>query len=318
MGGGGSAPSPDPAIGKSAVMSARTGKKYLAWMKDRAEITDAWAQEDRLRDKTVFQPMQDRFIKDAKTWDTPGRQAAAARSAVADVRSGIALESQRTEREMAAMGVNPASGRGMASRRRSAIERGLSVAGAANLARAGVRKEGMALRGDAINLGSGLAVNPLSSFTAGTSAGARGFEGAMQGYGQQGSMLNQSYSNQLQAWSAEQQQGNPFMEALGMGAGFLMSDEEVKTKKKPVRSLMKAVRGMRVENWEYKPDAAGGDGGGVEHTGTYAQDFKAATGKGDGKTIPVVDAIGVTMGALKELDRKVERISRGLAKAKAA
>ena len=105
----------------------------------------------------------------------------------------------------------------------------------------------------------------------------------------------------------------------GMGAGLLMrSDEEVKTKKKPVRSLMKAVRGMRVENWEYKPDAAGGDGGGVEHTGTYAQDFKAATGKGDGKTIPVVDAIGVTMGALKELDRKVERISRGLAKAKAA
>ncbi len=309
--GGGGAPEADPNIGKSAVMSARTGKKYLSWMMDRSEITDAWAMEDRLRDKTVFQPMQDRFIRDAKTWDTPGRQAAAARTAAADVTSGIAQQRDQDERAMAAMGVDPSSGRGIASRRRAGIERGLAVAGAKNLARAGVRKEGMALRGEAINLGSGLAVNPLSSFTAGTSAGARGLEGAMQGYGQQGSILNQDYANKLAAWGREQQQGNPFMDALGMGAGFLMSsDEEVKTKKKPARGMLKAVRDMRVEDWEYEPDAPGGDGGGVPHTGTYAQDFQAATGKGDGKTIPVVDAIGVNLGAVKELDAAVDKLSK--------
>ena len=44
-GGGGGAPEADPNIGKSAVMSARTGKKYLSWMMDRSEITDAWAME---------------------------------------------------------------------------------------------------------------------------------------------------------------------------------------------------------------------------------------------------------------------------------
>lgn len=33
-----------------------------------------------------------------------------------------------------------------------------------------------------------------------------------------------------------------------------------------------------------------------------------ATGLGDGKNINVVDAIGVTMGAVKELNEKVDRI----------
>lgn len=312
MGGGGNrAPKPDPLIGQSALLSAQTGANYLDWMMGRSEITDAWAQEDRARAERVFQPMQDRSIRDAKAWDSPQRQATAARTAGSDVSSSIALQQARDDRELAAMGVNPASGRGVQARRRLGIERGLAIAGAKNMARAGVRKEGMALRGDAINMGSGLAVNPLASFTAGTSAGASGFEGAQQGYGQQGSLLNQQYGNQLQAWQAQQDQGNPLMQALGMGAGLLFapSDEDIKTKKRPARGVLDQVRKMRVENWEYKPDAPAGDGGGVPHTGTYAQDFQAATGKGDGKTIPVVDALGVTMGAIKELDAKVDKIA---------
>ncbi|MEW6125024.1 MAG: hypothetical protein AB1698_20660 [Pseudomonadota bacterium] len=68
------------------------------------------------------------------------------------------------------------------------------------------------------------------------------------------------------------------------------------------------MRGMPVEEWTYKEGA--GDGG--RHIGTYAQDFRRETGKGDGKSIPVIDAIGVTMGAVKELDAKFEQIARGI------
>ena len=39
-------------------------------------------------------------------------------------------------------------------------------------------------------------------------------------------------------------------------------------------------------------------GAGGEHIGTYAQDFQNATGLGDGKSINVIDALGVTMGAV--------------------
>lgn len=62
---------------------------------------------------------------------------------------------------------------------------------------------------------------------------------------------------------------------------------------------------MPVEQWKYKDGM--GDGG--EHIGPYAEDFQAATGKGDGATIPVVDAIGVTMKAVQELNQKVDKIA---------
>ncbi|MFG1340921.1 hypothetical protein [Xanthobacter autotrophicus] len=58
--------------------------------------------------------------------------------------------------------------------------------------------------------------------------------------------------------------------------------------------------------------AANDMGDGERHIGTYAQDFKATTGKGDGHSIPVIDAIGVTKGAVKELDAKVEKLAKGL------
>jgi hypothetical protein len=40
-------------------------------------------------------------------------------------------------------------------------------------------------------------VNPHSRFTAGTSAGNEGFQGAMQGYGQQADILHQNYADPI-------------------------------------------------------------------------------------------------------------------------
>ena len=65
---------------------------------------------------------------------------------------------------------------------------------------------------------------------------------------------------------------------------------------------------MPVDEWQYKRGVA--DGGKQRHVGPYAEDFKRETGKGDGKTIPVVDAIGTTMGAVKELSAKVDRLDK--------
>ncbi|AOJ11856.1 hypothetical protein WS71_20375 [Burkholderia mayonis] len=44
----------------------------------------------------------------------------------------------------------------------------------------------------------------------------QGYQGAMQGYANQGSILNNQYGNQINAWSAQQQ-------ASGANAGGLMS-----------------------------------------------------------------------------------------------
>jgi len=46
------------------------------------------------------------------------------------------------------------------------------------------------------------------------------------------------------------------------------------------------------------------------HIGTYAQDFKQATGQGDGHTINLQDAVGLTMKAVQDLDKKVEQMAK--------
>lgn len=313
MGGGGGAPSPDPRVGKAAIMNAKLGRNYLGWMKGRAATTDEWAQEDRARDIETFRPLQDRFIKTAQTWASPGRQAAAAREASADVIGEMDRAGEAASRELASMGVNPNSGRSVSQLRSRSISRGLAVAGARNMARRNVRDQALQLQGQAINLGSGLAVNPLSSFSAGTGAGSSGFSGAMSGNESMMRGLNQDYANRLQAWNANQQSTGDLLGAVGMGAGLLFSDENAKTGRRPARGVLDAVRKMPVDRWRYKAGEARGDGGATEHVGTMAQDWKAATGTGDGTSIPVVDAVGVNLGAVKELDGAVQKIDRRLA-----
>lgn len=346
----------------------------------RAAAADKQAGAQMARYLRTYAPIEDRLAKEAATYDSAGRQASAAREAVATVRDEAAAAAAQERREMASLGVNPASGRFAATRRASQLRTGLAAVGASNTARQDVRDRGIALRQQAAGIGGevfnrsgvlagqglaqrGLAAqhrtmslgargqaegvrlaanaeragaegfrtqalqiranmanrgspfisNPLSSFTAGTSTVASGNAGAQQGLSTAIGGYNTMFNQKMAGYEAGQQGTGAMMEGIGTLAGFAMfSDEDAKTEKKPAPGMLGALRKMRVEGWEYKPDAPMGDGGGVEHVGTYAQDFKEATGKGDGKTIPVVDAIGVTMGAIKELDKKVERLGRGM------
>lgn len=252
MGGKGSskAPSPDPQIGAAALKEAKLGEDWLAFSKDafaqsevRQAATDAlaatvaqqqlatqeranqWSKEDRDRYKTVFQPMEDRYLKEANNWDSAARQETLASEAKADVLAGSAAAQQANNRSMASMGVSPTSGKFQAIDRASAQQTGLSVAGAQNSARTNVRAQGMAMRADGINMGKGLPSQAAGAAGLGLTAGSaalgsnmaansqwsqnnqimgQGIQGAMQGYGQQASILNQQYGNKIQAWSAGQ------------------------------------------------------------------------------------------------------------------
>lgn len=271
-GGSSSAPSPDPQIGRAAIMQAQTGQDYLNFAREQfgvanerqadqdrianqvtrqqlaaSQRADDWAKEDRARYNEVFKPMQDDFIEKAKNWDSPERQAAMAAEAKADVLGNAAQEQQASQRRMAAMGIDPTSGRYAGVDRSGDLATTLAAAGAENTARNSVRKEAIAMQGDAINLGSGLAVNPASSLGLGVSAGSAaagttaannaqrvgnssimgaGFQSAMQGYGQQANILQNQYNGQLNAWS--QQNANNAantsgtMGAIGSIAGMAM------------------------------------------------------------------------------------------------
>jgi len=359
--GGGSAPSPDPNIGIAALKNAQLGEEWLDIAKEQFDVANKrqtaqdklanqvtqqqldaskqaqqWSKEDRERYKTVFQPMQDEFIDTAKNWDSAERQQKMAAEASADVLNNASQQRQATQRSQAAMGVDPTSGRYAGIDRATEMSTALSAAGAQNNARNQVRKEGVAMRADAVNMGNGLAVNPATSLGLGVSSGSaamgttsgnnaqaagntgilqNGFNIAMNGYSNQANILNQQYGNQLNAWNMQQQASASASSSLWGGIGSLagmglmaFSSKDYKEDKQPVEGGLDAVNSMPVEEWKYKDGIA--DGG--RHIGPYAEDFQKATGKGNGKMIPVMDAVGVTMKAVQELDKKVEKLGRSI------
>ena len=306
---GGKAPRPDPNIGMAALRSAELGEQYLSFMRDQSAITNRWADEDRRRAKTVFEPLQDQFIAEAQGFDTAGRRAQVGREAVGDVRQQFALGRQQEERRLASMGVRPDSGRGMDVMGRGRNAESLAAAGATNLARRNVEDVGRNLRTGAINMGAGFSVNPATSMGLSNAAAGAGFQGAMGGQQQKGGLLQGQHDSQMRAWQANQQMMSSTLGGIGMGLGAFFSSKDAKEKKrKPKMSVLDAVRKMPVEEWQYKPGVA--DGGARRHVGPYAEDFQQATGMGDGRQIEVQDALGVTMGAVQELAGKVGRLER--------
>lgn len=263
--GGGSAPSPDPRIGEAALKEAELGEDWLNFAReqfktsterqveqdklanevtqnqlDASKQAQGWATKDRERWESTFKPLQDEFIDTAKNWDSAERQSERAAEAKADVINNATQARQAAERNMASMGIKPTSGLYAGIDRAGSQATALAAAGAENTSRNAVRKEGVAMRADAINLGNGLAVNPatslgLSSSTGsaamGTTAGnnaqaaglssimSQGYQGAMSGYGNQANILNQQYGNQLNAWQAQQQASATATGGLWSGIG---------------------------------------------------------------------------------------------------
>lgn len=292
--GGGSAPAPDPRIGEAALKNAQLGEDWLSFAQEQFKVgnirqedldaltesvikqqmatqdeTNAWAREDRNRTKTVFQPLQDEFIKTAKEYDSPEKQAQAAAEARADVVKAMDLQRQANTRQMARMGINPNSGRFQEQNRLDNLNTALASAGAQNAARTQVRDKGLALKADAINIGSGLASSTAAAYGLGLNAGnaatgnsvqansnwranvgivGQGMQGAMQGYANQGNMLNSLYGNQLNAWSAQQQANATSAAGIGSLIGTIggsavtrYSDERTKTDVRPIGKLKNGI-----------------------------------------------------------------------------
>ncbi|MFG6660102.1 tail fiber domain-containing protein [Sulfitobacter sp. 915] len=314
---GGGAPKPDPQMGEAARMSAETGKEMMAFMKDQAEITNKWAADDRARYERDFVPLEAEYAADAlaaQDKEKIGLNAdQRASEAVADVRQQFSMQRDADNRRLRSMGVRPDSGRdaALASSRGSA--EALATAGAANMGRRQsilqdeAKADGM--RANAINMGKGMAVNPGTAMGISNGAAQSGFSGAMSGYNQQASILGKEHDARMSAWQADQNMMGGFGSALGsvIGAMPMMSSKDVKEDKRPAKGSLGAIRKMPVEKWKYKDGVA--DSG--EHIGPYAEDFAKATGKGDGKTIDPISMMGVTLGAVQELDKKVSKMAGG-------
>lgn len=229
--GGGSSPSPDPAIGQAAIMEAQTGQDWLNFSKEQFAVgnerqekidaltnqvteaqlkgmTDANSRADEQwkRYQEVFKPAQDEYISDAMNWDSKERQDNLAAEAKADVQSNAAMAKQSNARNMASMGVNPTSGRYAGVDRGNDLSTALASAGAQNTARNQVRGQALALKEGVANMAQGatstaaqqssLGLNSGNSATANTNA-------ANQQWSNNNAIMSQGFQGAMQGYSGQ-------------------------------------------------------------------------------------------------------------------
>lgn len=359
FGGGDDAPSVDPAIGQAAAANAEVAadaldfyKQVYAESKPRQAATDALSKklvEDQLatsglsrtqateqydRYKQTFVPLENKVISDANTIDSAGELSRVAGQAATGVQAQFDNARGQSNRAMAAMGVNPNSGKSLALAKESSLGLAASKATAANNARTAARDRGVAMRSDAANLGRNLSGNATNAYNTAVSSGnsamsnnvaaantanqsaatmGNGYSTAMAGYTSAANALNNQYNNQLSAWSASNNNSNANAAGLGTFIGTLLSSssKDVKQAKTKIdyNAVLHGLRRTPVEAWEYKE----GEGDGGKHIGPYAEDVqqnfgdKAAPG---GKAVDLISLVGIGLSAIKALDQEVESLKK--------
>lgn len=348
-------------MNRAALESSRLGKEQFAWFTREYErtaperaavvardnaVADAQvkgmtfatdqAQQLSDRNKTVFQPLEDKIVAGAQAYDTPERRAQAAAEAGADVTASFDRASQGATRALMRTGASPTGAVNAALVQDAALAKAKAVAGATTTATRNVEQQGYARMQDAAAIGKGIignqgtqqqiatqsggaAVNAGGAALGATQSGAAlmqtGFQGAMQGQGQAGQLYGQAASIESQARGQD-------MGLLGSAFGaFMKSDEDIKSGTGKVtdgREELAEVNATPVEkDWTYDPAKGGPDDGGQPHTGPMAQQVRAKMGEQAAPGGEVIDMRvmgGKLMAATQALTKDVAMLKRQVAR----
>ncbi|MNS68232.1 hypothetical protein D3C72_1015090 [compost metagenome] len=183
------------------------------------------------RYKSRFQPMEDRIVDEANSYDTVDRQNSEAAKAVTDVQSQYTAALAAQDADMKSMGVNPNDGRFAAMKQQGTTAAALAQAQAANTARQNVQQQGWARRMDAAGLGKGVVSNQatqagiaaqagagaLNASNSGLAAGQSGVGIMQNGYA--GAMQGQSIAGNMYGNIAQQQAATSSANMGGIAAG---------------------------------------------------------------------------------------------------
>jgi hypothetical protein len=288
-------------------------------------------------------PAEDAMYRDAANYDTQAARDKAAGQAATDVDVSMAQAMDAKRRNSARLGINPADGRALSMEEDAATAGALGKATAMNAARTKTQDMGIMLRKDAANFAKGMSSNAAQTFgtAAMTGAGATGaigaagqlanqttqtngagFGTAIAGNNSAGSILNQEYSNNIQANASGGLAGAVGTLAQGVGAAGgiakLFSDKNMKEDIEPVsdEQALDGIAKTDVSTWRYKDDSPAADGG-QQHVGAMAQDMNKNLGENvapGGKVVDVVSALGTVMAGTKALAKKVSKLERTVAR----
>lgn len=190
------------------------------------------------------------------------------------------------ERRQRGLGLNLSGRQQRSQTRRLGLTRSIAQANAVT----GANRISAGLAEDANRAGAGLqdSLQGLESFGLTQLAGAEGAR-------------NQRLARERAAKRASR--NSLIGSAVGTGLSLLaLSSEYAKDRvEESPQGLLDKLSTIRIDKWRYK-------GEDIDHVGPYAEEFNDVfeVGKGHRDMISLVDAVGVTMAAVKELNAKVE------------
>lgn len=118
-----------------------------------------------------------------------------------------------------------------------------------------------------------------------------------------GGFIQDNYNSQLQAYNTAQNRRQQTLGGVLGGIFGLLSDRDRKHDYGLQHGLLKAAKRAPVHRWRYDHTVPHDQN---EHIGPMAQDFQQAFGVGDGKSISLIDYMGVMFGMIQELSQKIE------------
>jgi hypothetical protein len=315
----------------------------------RQDTLDAQGAADRRRYEEVYQPLEDRLIKEAEGYTDARNRAraeAAAGAAATAVSNQMAQAREAAQDRLESFGIDPSQIRSQALDLGARIQEAAARAGAANTQREGVQRAeeatGRALRSEALNIGRGYPAQIAQSyglaFQQGQGAAGTGAQAVQSGlsttgmgaqtmgtgtqWNQQGlqaldlgrSIYNTGYSNVLDRYKANQSASSGWGSALGLIGGI-----GLKAAMSPVTPFWMAEEGGAIPDDGVTPEVIpSGQGVKIERehspSGGRAIDDVHVMAQPDEFIVPRETVLWV---GEKHLQRLIEKSTEEKAKAKA-
>jgi hypothetical protein len=301
---------------QAAQIEAQTSSDQLAWSKQQyaqeepytqaymtaatnsmnAENTSAADQQAFYN--TTYQPIESQFAGEASGWNTPARAETQSASAQADVASAFTGQRQAAQQSLESYGIDPSQTRYGALDLGSRISQAAAQAAAGTQSTLNTQATGLALQGEAINIGRGYPGSIAQSYSTASGAGSAGVTAGLNTSSTYGNMMgtptqwaglstnsnnaatntmNTSYNNQLAGYQASnaiaaQQSGGigSLVGGLGMAGILAFSDERMKKNIEYTGEILPRS-GIPIVEFTYK-----GEHPRVRHRGVIAQQVERA------------------------------------------
>lgn len=315
--------------GQRDEAAARDGKIADAQLEGMNFATQQ-AKDLAERNKTVFQPVEDRIVHDATTFDTPERRAQAVAEATADVESAAGRAQQANSRAMMRAGVNLDSPAAAALAQDASLAKAKMIAGSTGAATRNVEQQGWARLNDAAALGKGVVGNQATqqqiatnSGAASVNAGAGAINANQAGTGIMQTGFNTSMQGAQNAGSLFGQAGQLVSTTRGQDLNFLGNafNSYMRSSKKVKKNTGDTTDGTKElaevmatpvqQDWQYDPAKGGPDDGGQPHTGPMAETVRAKMGDEvapGGEVIDMKAMGGKLMAAIQAVTRDVAEL----------